>query len=70
MAQHDRVVHLDDLILRRTLMGILGEVSLALLEELAMIISPALEWSPEKAKAEVERTVEIMQRIHGVMLAS
>jgi glycerol-3-phosphate dehydrogenase len=43
IARHERVVHLDDLILRRTLMGMLGEVSLPLLKELATIISPVLE---------------------------
>ncbi len=60
---------LDDLILRRTLMGMLGEVSLPLLEELAAIISPVLEWSQPDAGAEVERTVQLLSRVHGVTLA-
>src|SRR5208283_4542170 len=51
MAEQERVVHLDDLILRRTLMGMLGEVSLPLLEELAAILSPVLEWSQQDAVA-------------------
>ena len=69
MARNERVVHLDDIILRRTLMCMLGEVSLALLEELATIISPVLEWSHEEKEAEVKRTVQLLQRVHGVMLA-
>jgi glycerol-3-phosphate dehydrogenase len=69
IARHERVVHLDDLILRRTLMGMLGEVSLPLLEELAAIVSPVLEWSQQDAVAEVERTVELLKRVHGVTLA-
>ena len=69
IARHERVVHLDDLILRRTLMGMLGEVGLPLLEELASIISPVLEWSQQEAVAEVERTVELLKRVHGVTLA-
>jgi glycerol-3-phosphate dehydrogenase len=69
IARHERVVHLDDLILRRTLMGMLGEVSLPLLEELAAIISPVLAWSQPDAGAEVERTVELLKRVHGVTLA-
>ena len=69
IARNERVVHLDDLILRRTLMGMLGEVSLPLLEELARIVSPALEWSRQTAGAEVSRTVELLGRVHGVMLA-
>ena len=69
MAEQERVVHLDDVILRRTLMGMLGEASLPLLEELARIISPALEWSQQEAEAEVERTVQLLWRVHGVTLA-
>jgi len=63
------VVHLDDLILRRTLMGMLGEVSLPLLEELAAIVAPVLQWSPQVATAEVARTAELLKRVHGVTLA-
>ena len=69
MAGHERVVHLDDLILRRTLMGMLGEVTLPLLEELAAIISPVLEWSQQDAAAEVERTAQLLRKVHGVTLA-
>jgi glycerol-3-phosphate dehydrogenase len=69
IARNEHIVHLDDLILRRTLMGMLGEVSLALLKELATIISPELEWSQEQNEAEVERTVELLKRVHGVTLA-
>jgi glycerol-3-phosphate dehydrogenase len=69
IARHERVVHLEDLILRRTLMGMLGEVSFPLLEELAAIVSPVLAWSQQAAAAEVERTVELLKRVHGVTLA-
>jgi glycerol-3-phosphate dehydrogenase len=68
LARHERVVHLDDLILRRTLMGMLGEINLLLLKELAVIISTVIEWSPEESEAEVERTVKLLRRVHGVNL--
>jgi glycerol-3-phosphate dehydrogenase len=67
MALNERVVHLDDLILRRTLMGLLGEVSGSLLEELAAIVSPILGWSEQDAAAEVERTIRLLEKVHGVM---
>ena len=67
MALNERVVHLDDLILRRTLMGLLGEVSGPLLEELAAIVSPILGWSEQDAAAEVERTIRLLEKVHGVM---
>ena len=70
MALNERVVHLDDLIMRRTLIGILGELSLPLLKELAAIVSRVLEWPEEKTAAEIERTVEIFKRVYGVILAA
>ena len=68
IARHERVVHLDDLILRRTIVGMLGEVSLPLLEELATIVSAVLEWSREDARADVDRTAQLLSRVHGVSL--
>jgi glycerol-3-phosphate dehydrogenase len=65
MARYERVVHLDDLILRRTLMGLLGEVNGPLLEELAAIVSPVLGWSQQEAAAEVERTIQLLEKVHG-----
>ena len=50
-------------------MGMLGDVTFPLLEELAAIVSPVLEWSQQAAKAEVERTVELSKKVHGVTLA-
>jgi glycerol-3-phosphate dehydrogenase len=70
MALHERVVHLDDLILRRTLMGLLGEVNGPLLEELAAIVSPVLKWSKHDAAAEVERTIQLLEKVHGVTAAA
>ena len=70
MALHERVVHLDDLILRRTMMALLGQVNGPLLEELAAIVSPFLGWSPGDAAAEVARTIQLLERVHGVMAAA
>jgi glycerol-3-phosphate dehydrogenase len=70
MARYERVVHLDDLILRRTLMGLLGEVNGPLLEELADIVSPVLGWSKQDAADEVERTIQLLEKVHGVMAAA
>jgi glycerol-3-phosphate dehydrogenase len=69
LALNERVVHLDDLILRRTLMALLGQVNRPLLEELAAILSPVLHWPPQDAAAEVERTVQLLQKVHGAIAA-
>jgi glycerol-3-phosphate dehydrogenase len=69
IALNERVVHLDDLIMRRTLMGLLGEVNRALLEELAAVVASVLQWPAEKTTAEIERTVQLFQKVHAVILA-
>ena len=70
IARYERVVHLDDLILRRTLMGLLGEVNGPLIEELAAIVAPVLGWSTQDAAAEVERTIQLLEKVHGVTAAA
>jgi glycerol-3-phosphate dehydrogenase len=70
MALNERVFHLDDLIMRRTLIGILGELSLPLLKELAAVVSLVLQWPEEKTVAEIDRIVRIFRKVHGVILAA
>jgi glycerol-3-phosphate dehydrogenase len=70
MALNERVVHLDDVVLRRTLMGLLGQATRPLLEELAAVMAPVLGWSRADADSEVERTVQLLERVHGVREAA
>jgi glycerol-3-phosphate dehydrogenase len=69
MAQREKIVHLDDLILRRTIMALLGQLSFELLVELASVLAPPLEWSEQRTQEEIERTVRLMEKVHGVKLA-
>jgi glycerol-3-phosphate dehydrogenase len=69
MAEREKIVHLDDVILRRTLMALLGQLSFELLEELAGVLGPPLEWSERRTREEIERTARLMEKIHGVKLA-
>lgn len=66
MAAQDKLVHLDDLILRRTLLGFLGRVNRAILDELAAVVAPVLGWSETRAQREVERTIQLLEHRHGV----
>jgi glycerol-3-phosphate dehydrogenase len=70
MALNERVVHLDDLIMRRTLIGILGELNLPLLKELAAVVSRVLLWPEQKTAAEIERVVQLFRKVHGVILTA
>ena len=68
LVHEEQVQRLDDLLLRRTLLAMRGEVTGPLLRELATILAPLLGWSDAKADAEVKRVVALFSRRHRVEL--
>ncbi len=70
LVQSEQVVHLDDLLLRRTLIGMLGETTRPLIEELAHIVGNCLDWDDNRIESEVERTITIFSEKHLVHLNS
>jgi len=68
LAEVEKVVHLDDLILRRSLMAYLGHLNRPLVDELADILADVLGWDDGQKQKEVERTLEILKDRHGVDL--
>ena len=68
LASQECIVHLDDLVLRRTIMALLGQLSLELLEELTVVLAAELEWPPERTQQEIARTVALLSKVHGVRL--
>jgi glycerol-3-phosphate dehydrogenase len=68
MALHEKILHLEDLILRRTDVAKMGELNSALLEEFAAILGAQLDWSERECKQEVERTLRVLEERHGVKL--
>lgn len=69
LAEHERVVHLDDLLLRRSLLAMLAHVDGAALDELAGALAAVLGWTPEQAAAEAARAHDLLTRSHGMRLA-
>jgi glycerol-3-phosphate dehydrogenase len=68
LAANEKVIHLDDLIMRRTLIGFLGRLTWELLNELADIVAPVLGWSAQAKQADIERTRQLMAQRHNVVL--
>ncbi|MBE3119744.1 MAG: glycerol-3-phosphate dehydrogenase/oxidase [Candidatus Atribacteria bacterium] len=68
MAKREKIVHLDDLLLRRTLLGYLGQLTRPLVEELANALGDTLGWDGLRKKTEVERAIKILADRHGVQL--
>ncbi len=63
------VIHLDDLVIRRTLLAIRGLVTDAALTELAGIAAQALGWDAERAQQELESCATALRERHGVPLS-
>ncbi|NWG07801.1 MAG: glycerol-3-phosphate dehydrogenase/oxidase [Chloroflexi bacterium] len=68
LVQHEKIHHLDDLILRRSMLAMLGRLTLDSIHELAGVLSNALGWGDEQISAEVARTLSILADRHGVRL--
>ena len=68
LIQHEKVLRLDDFLLRRSMLGMLGRVNRAMVEELAGVFANNLGWNKEQKEAEVTRTLSILADRHGVRL--
>ena len=68
LAAAEGVVHLDDLLLRRTSIAFVGGLTREGLAEIASAAAPALGWSAEDRKAEVARAERILREAHRVSL--
>lgn len=68
LARCEHVVYLEDVVLRRTLLGMLGKVNRALLQEIAEIIAPEQNWTPEDVQREINQTIETIRVKHNTEL--
>lgn len=66
LALHEKVCHLDDLILRRTMLAMLGRLTKERIEELADVLGDSLSWDAEQKKAEAARALRLLADRHGV----
>jgi len=66
LAQHEKICHLDDFVLRRSMLAMLGRVTRETIEELAKILGNALGWNEERKAIEAMRTLSILVDRHGV----
>ena len=66
IIRSERTVYLDDLVLRRTAIALLGELSGQLLDELLGIMAGVCDWAAEQTSDERRRTVEILLDRHGI----
>jgi glycerol-3-phosphate dehydrogenase len=70
LARREQVVALADLVFRRAPIAIAGRLSAAVVEEIADVVRGELGWSREERRREVEETLAIARRRHGMRLGS
>ena len=68
ILREEKVARLDDLLLRRSLIAMLGELTRELLHELAEIAAEKLCWTPERKAQEIQRAIKILRVKHRVEL--
>jgi glycerol-3-phosphate dehydrogenase len=66
LAQREYVVHLDDILMRRSLIAMRGMLRLhpEAIEEIAQILAGALNWSETHTQEEIERTRTLLEKQH------
>jgi glycerol-3-phosphate dehydrogenase len=62
LVVEEQVEHLADVVLRRTLLAMLGRLTTASVGELAEVIEEACGWNAARRQSEIEQTVEILKR--------
>ena len=68
IVEREKIVHLDDLLLRRTLLAYLGQLTRPLVEQTGDWLGDELGWSGQQKNEEVARTLDILADRHGVRL--
>ena len=66
LAEREKIVHLEDLLLRRSLLAMLGLVTGDLLNEVSVILADVLGWSDMQRQREVDQAAEVLRTRHGV----
>ncbi len=65
----EKLGRLDDLVLRRSVIAMLGDLNSNLLDELAELAARTLGWSAERKQQEIRHTLEVMRHKHQVDLS-
>jgi len=58
----------EDILIRRSTLAWLGNVTRPVVEEIAQIVAASLGWGNSQVNSEVERALDVLREKHGVML--
>jgi glycerol-3-phosphate dehydrogenase len=68
LTQNEKAFHIDDILLRRAKIAMLGRATKELIAELAEIMSASLGWDEEQKNVETTRALYLLADKHGVEL--
>ena len=68
IARHEKVVHLDDLLLRRSMLAMLGRLQRASVDEIADAVAEHLGWNRQLKESEISSFVRLLSGRHHVSL--
>ena len=66
LIRHEHVVHLVDIVMRRTSLAITGQVNTTLIDRIAMVAAAELGWSPERTHSERWGLIAELRDYHNV----
>lgn len=68
ICRNEHVQHLDDIVIRRTLLAVRGELTLSALTEISEIAAAVFGWDALRRKEELSRTEELLRGKHRMTL--
>ena len=68
IAQYENVIHLDDFLLRRSMLAMLGYLTREALNEVADVLAESLDWGGERKGEEVALSLKLLEEHHGVRI--
>lgn len=68
IAEHEKVVHLDDLVSRRSLLAMLGRITPTMLTEIASVVAERLAWTDAQKQAEIDIVYKNLLTKHRIDL--
>ncbi|MDO5643298.1 MAG: glycerol-3-phosphate dehydrogenase/oxidase [Paracoccus sp. (in: a-proteobacteria)] len=68
IATHEQVVHLADLVMRRSPIAVTGQLSARDLETIAKAVAPILHWPPARMAREYQKTATLLTTRHHARL--
>jgi glycerol-3-phosphate dehydrogenase len=68
LIQHEKSMRLDDILLRRTMLAMLGRLTKESVRELGEVFGDCMGWDAEQKNAEVEYALNLLRNKHGAKI--